>query len=802
MIGNVIQSQFLTIRDYPTAAALSFVLMAAILAGDLRLRAAARRPDPDGAGRMRTRGPRARPGCSGGWSALALLYLFTPIFIVVLFSFNDNKGRFNFTWQGFTLRHWQHPLADPDLALAMKNSLIVAGITVVIAVVLGVFMAIALVRYGFRGRGATDFFIFLPLATPEVVLGAALLALFLTMNVNTGFSTIVIAHVMFCLSYVVVTVKARLEGMDRYIEEAAMDLGATEWTTFRKITIPMIAPGIAAAALLCRRALVRRLRHHVVQQRHDADVPALHLRRHPAGRARRGQRARHDAARRRPRADVRRRRRAAPRRTSRGAGVGGPGVDPGRRPRRSLTVRHTARGWWLEEAGPVDPRPPLSGDETADVVVVGGGFAGMWTAWHVLERAPDARVAILEADVCGHGPSGRNGGFADSLRFAAPRLRAMAGDDGARATIGASLESVRRIGEWARAQDVDCWYHASPQLMVSTAPAQDGAWARAVAAHAALGDPAGCRELTGAEVRARCDTPAFRGGVLVAGSATVHPARLALGLRARLLGRGGVAIHEGTRVRALRAHGDAVLAETAGGRVRARAAVLAIGARIVGVPGRRNALTFTSSHVVLTEPVPDVIADLGWTGGEPITDARTLLHYFRPTRDGRILFGWGGGRIALGARGGTRAEIDPEVVAQARADLVRIFPSLAGRRIAHAWGGPIDASPTHLPAIRALPGGRAWTVAGFTGNGVGPSHLCGRILARLALDERDDLTRLALVDPPRASVPPEPLRWIGGSVIRGALDRKERAEEAGGAACGLDRAVAAVPGLMGVHIGR
>ena len=119
-----------------------------------------------------------------------------------------------------------------------------------IATVLGTFMAMALVRYGFRGRSPVDFFVFLPLSTPEVVIGAALLALFLTMAVNTGFATIVIAHVMFTVSYVVVTVKARLEGMDRHIEEAAMDLGATEWTTFRKVTLPMIAPGVAAAALL------------------------------------------------------------------------------------------------------------------------------------------------------------------------------------------------------------------------------------------------------------------------------------------------------------------------------------------------------------------------------------------------------------------------------------------------------------------------------------------------------------------------------------------------------------------------
>jgi spermidine/putrescine transport system permease protein len=197
-----------------------------------------------------TRGDKARNIGLGVWSAAALAYLFIPIFIVVLYSFNDNKGRFNFTWQGFTLKHWQHPFADPDLTEALKNSIVIAGISTAIAVALGTFMAVALVRYGFRGRTATDFFVFLPLATPEVVLGAALLGLFLTAHFNTGMITIIIAHVMFTISYVVVTVKARLEGMDRHIEEAAMDLGATEWTTFRKVTLPLIAPGVAAAALL------------------------------------------------------------------------------------------------------------------------------------------------------------------------------------------------------------------------------------------------------------------------------------------------------------------------------------------------------------------------------------------------------------------------------------------------------------------------------------------------------------------------------------------------------------------------
>jgi spermidine/putrescine transport system permease protein len=209
---------------------------------------------PGGRGRPRRggahRADRVRTWLLGIFAGLAVLYLFIPIFIVILFSFNEPKGRFNFTWQGFTLDHWLHPFRDADLASAMENSLLIAGISTALAVALGTFMAMALVRYGFRGRSLVDFFVFLPLSTPEVVMGASLLALFLTMGVSTGFATIVIAHVMFTVSYVVVTVKARLEGMDRHIEEAAMDLGATEWTTFRKVTLPMIAPGVASAALL------------------------------------------------------------------------------------------------------------------------------------------------------------------------------------------------------------------------------------------------------------------------------------------------------------------------------------------------------------------------------------------------------------------------------------------------------------------------------------------------------------------------------------------------------------------------
>jgi spermidine/putrescine transport system permease protein len=184
------------------------------------------------------------------YAVLAFVYLLLPIGVVIAFSFNDPAGRFNYVWQGFTLDNWRNWDAVPGLRDAMVLSLQVALISSVLATALGTLIALALARYAFRGRGATNLLIFLPMSTPEIVLGASLLALFLNLQFATGFTTIVIAHIMFNISYVVVTVKARLAGFDRHLEEAAMDLGANEWTTFRKVTLPLIAPGILAGFLL------------------------------------------------------------------------------------------------------------------------------------------------------------------------------------------------------------------------------------------------------------------------------------------------------------------------------------------------------------------------------------------------------------------------------------------------------------------------------------------------------------------------------------------------------------------------
>ncbi|HEY8705856.1 MAG TPA: ABC transporter permease [Gaiellaceae bacterium] len=184
------------------------------------------------------------------YALLALTYLFLPISVVIAFSFNNPLGRFNYTWQGFTFRNWANPLDYPGLSGALRVSIEIALLSSLVATLFGTLIALALVRYRFRGSSTTNLLIFVPMTTPEIVMGASLLTLFLNWKIPQGFGTILIAHVAFNISYVVVTVRARLVGFDRHLEEAAMDLGANEVVTFFRVTLPLIAPGILAASLL------------------------------------------------------------------------------------------------------------------------------------------------------------------------------------------------------------------------------------------------------------------------------------------------------------------------------------------------------------------------------------------------------------------------------------------------------------------------------------------------------------------------------------------------------------------------
>ena len=456
--------------------------------------------------------------------------------------------------------------------------------------------------------------------------------------------------------------------------------------------------------------------------------------------------------------------------------------------------------WWLEQAlaaeGGQPPAPSLTEEVEADVAVVGGGYTGLWTALALRERAPELRVVLLEAEICGAGPSGRNGGFIHGYWASLASARAVLGDVDAVRLAVAGEQIVPGVRAFAESRGEDVWLREGGMLMVSAAPAQDEAVARAAEAAAAVGRADQAVPLSRDELARRVSSPVFREGVFYPDGATVHPGLLVRALRRAALDA-GVVLYEGTPVRRVR---DG-LVETASGSVRAREIVLALNAALTGwSPASRN-LTNFGSYVVLTEPAPDALAEIGWTGGEAIVDARMFLHYFRTTNDGRVLMGSGSGPIGFGGRVDGRFSGDTPTAARAEAGLRRLLPGLAGARVERAWGGPIDVSADHLPFFSTKPGTRIHYGAGYSGHGVGPAWLGGRILASLALGSDDEWTRLPLATRRVPRLPPEPLRRLGGGAVRSAIMACEAAEEAGRRPPLAARAGAALPRLLGMELG-
>ena len=295
---------------------------------------------------------------------------------------------------------------------------------------------------------------------------------------------------------------------------------------------------------------------------------------------------------------------------------------------------------------------------------------------------------------------------------------------------------------------------------------------------------------------ARCASRAFRHGVFFRDGATVEPGLLVRALRRAALDA-GVTVHERTPVTRVRGQELA----TPGGVLRAPEVVLATNAALSAWRPASRSLTNFGSYVVLTEPAPDALEAIGWTGGEAIVDGRMFLHYFRTTSDGRVLMGSGSGPIGFAGRVDDRFSLDGPTAARAEAGLRRLLPGLAGVRVARAWGGPIDVSSDHLPFFGTKPGTRIHYGAGYSGHGVGPSWLGGRILASLALGADDEWTRLPLVTRRVPALPPEPLRRIGGGLVRAAIMACEAAEEHGRRPPLAARAGAALPRLLGLELG-
>jgi len=458
------------------------------------------------------------------------------------------------------------------------------------------------------------------------------------------------------------------------------------------------------------------------------------------------------------------------------------------------------RAWWLREAlaaeSPSQLTPSLFGDVSADVAIVGGGYTGMWTAYFLGEMAPEARIVLLEADICGGGPSGRNGGFLHGWWEYLPYLAERYGPEDALRIAEASDEVVAGIGEWCRQHGVDAWFQRAGYLRVNAFPNVPNDWRGTVAELDRLGAPGQLRHFDRRLVQEMCASPAFGDGVFMPSAATVQPALLARGLR-RVLIKRGVEIHERTPVHRLQTRSRGTELSTPRGTVTADRVVLAANAWAAGWPGFRTRMLAWGSYIILTEPIPDRLAELHWTGGEAIADSRFTISYFRTTRDGRIAFGAGVGAAGYGGRIGPVFTHDHRAIERVAANFRHLFPMLADVRIEDAWGGPIDITADRFPEIGSTHGGRVLYAHGFAGNGVGPARLAGRILAARIAGGGDPIAFLPLVGRRQRFLPPEPFRWIGARAIREALIRQDDALDAGRRPGILTRLVARLPGLLG-----
>ena len=453
------------------------------------------------------------------------------------------------------------------------------------------------------------------------------------------------------------------------------------------------------------------------------------------------------------------------------------------------------RGFWLEEAmahDPGEPRPPLRGRVSADVCIVGGGFAGLWTAVELSAREPSLRVALLESGICGGGASGRNGGFFSSSWHDLPGLCGLFGEEqGARYAL-ALADEIGAAERWCEEHGVDAWFHPSGVLGVRTGSWQEGFGSRsAIDLCARLGFGERIVPLTADECRSRADSPRFVDGAIIADDAIVQPARLARGLRRVALER-GVHIFEGTAARGIDRWPETVV-RTDGGAVRADQIVLTHGSWAAGWPGFRRSFGVIADSMVATEPIPERLQQIGWTSHIGIADGREMLYYLRTTEDGRIVIGGGATGVAYGGRIGPRVTHDRRVAEVAARGLLWLFPQLEGVRFTHAWGGPIDHTASFTPFFRTLPPGNVHAGLGFSGHGLAQTKIGGRILASLVLGVRDGWTSMPVVGPEIAKAPPEPLRFPLVRLAAWGLESGDRRQDEGRTRGTLQRVVGDAP---------
>jgi len=429
--------------------------------------------------------------------------------------------------------------------------------------------------------------------------------------------------------------------------------------------------------------------------------------------------------------------------------------------------------FWLDSADAPRARPALTGAHTADLVVVGGGFTGLWTALIAREENPSREVVLIEAETVAFGASGRNGGFVDASLTHGLRngLRHFGDEVGTLGRLG--HENLAAIGETVARLGIDARLERPGVLVVATEAhqvaelAEEAALLRAHGEDVELLDAGAARELV--------DSPTYLAGLVQrSGQALVDPARLAWGLRAAVIAA-GVRVYERTRATRLRDEGASVLVECEFGSIRAGSVVLATAAFVPLVRAIRRYVVPVYDYALVTEPLSHAQRDaVGWQGRHGVADAGNQFHYYRLTADDRILWGGYDAVYHFGGDVGPQRDHRAQTYELLARQFLDTFPQLAGIRFTHRWGGAIDTCSRFCAMWGTAHGGRVAYAVGYTGLGVAASRFGARVALDL-VDRRDtERTRLRMVRRRPLPFPPEPLRWAGIELTRRSLAAADR----------------------------
>ena len=447
------------------------------------------------------------------------------------------------------------------------------------------------------------------------------------------------------------------------------------------------------------------------------------------------------------------------------------------------------RSFWLQQAlaGDETHAPALEGEIEADVAIVGGGYAGMWSALRLKEADPDLDIVLLEADICGAGASGRNGGLIVDLWPKFPTIEALCGTDEALRLCRASAAAIDEIGAFTKSHGFDADFRRSGLLWGATCEAPAGSWnphVETLRNHQVRS----VETLDGPEITARWGLQGQVAAVFDPSQATIQPAKLARGLR-------GVALEKGVRIFERSAmtklhRGRPPRVETARGAVTAGKVVLAINAWSLAVPELAPAIVVIGAEMAVTDPVPDQLERMGWRDGPMYSDSRTFVGFYSSTADGRVAYGRAGVGLAFGSRIGQQYEGPSPRLPMLRRIMAEGSPDLAALPVATSWRGPVDRTKDGLPFFGRLPNCPDVIYAyGFSGNGFVPCYLGGHIVTSLVLERDDAWARSGLVRPVRRNWPPEPIRYLGGNLVLAALDRVDRLQHQGRAVDPLTKAL-------------